>query len=39
MKLGHDNALGTIDDESTVLSHQRDLPHIDVLFFDILNRL
>ena len=39
MQLGDDHALGTIDDEGTVLRHQRDFPHIDVLLFNVFDRL
>ena len=39
MQLGDDNPLGTIDDESTVLGHQGDLPHVNILLLDIFDRL
>ena len=39
VQLGHNDALGTIDDEGTVLGHQGDLPHVNVLLFDILDGL
>ena len=37
--MGDDDALGTIDDESTVLGHQGDLPHVNILLLDVFNRL
>ena len=39
MQLGDDDALGTVDDKGAVLGHQGYLPHIDVLFLDVLNGL
>ena len=39
MELGDDDALGTIDDEGTVFRHQRDLTKVDLLLFDITDRL
>ncbi len=39
VQLGHDDALGTVDDEGTVLGHQGDFPHIDFLLLDVLDRL
>ena len=38
MQLGHDDALGTVDDEGTVLGHQGDFPHVDFLLLDVLDR-
>jgi hypothetical protein len=32
VELAHNNALGTIDDKSARLGHERDLAHIDLLF-------
>ena len=39
MQLRHDDPLGTIDDESSVLGHQRDISEIDFLFFDVPDAL
>src|SRR5690606_34202014 len=39
VQLGDDDALGTVDDEGTVLGHQGDFPHVDFLFLDVLDRL
>ena len=39
VQLGHDDTLGTVDDEGTVLSHQGDFPHVDFLLLDVLDRL
>ena len=39
VQLGHDNPLGTVDDEGTVIGHEGDFPHIDFLFLDILDGL
>ncbi|MDT4829235.1 hypothetical protein FQZ97_626500 [compost metagenome] len=38
VQLGDDDALGTVDDEGTVLGHQGDFPHVDFLFLDVLDR-
>ncbi|MCY1437100.1 hypothetical protein D9M71_532490 [compost metagenome] len=38
VQLGNDDALGTVDDEGTVLGHQGDFPHVDFLFLDVLDR-
>ena len=38
VQLGNDNALGTVDYEGTVFSHQRDFAHVDFLLFDVLDR-
>src|SRR5207244_1974218 len=39
VQLADDDALGAIDDERTVLRHQRNFTEIDFLFFDVANRL
>ena len=39
MQLAYNNTLGAVDDERTVLGHQRDFPEIDFLFFDVADRL
>src|SRR5215471_747026 len=39
MELAYDYALGTIDDEGTVIGHQRDLSKKDLFFLDVANRL
>ncbi len=39
MQLRHDDALGAVDDERTVLRHQRDLTEVDLLLFDVANGL
>ena len=39
MQLGHDHALGTIDDEGTGFGHQRQVAHVDFLLFHVLHRL
>src|SRR5262249_32459392 len=39
VQLADDNALRTIDDERAVLCHQRDFAEIDLLLFDVTNRL
>ena len=39
VQLRHDDTLGTINDESTIFSHQRDLSQIYLLLSDILDRL
>src|SRR6267142_4902042 len=38
VQLGHDHALSSIDDESAVVGHQRNLTKEDFLFLDIANR-
>ena len=38
VQLGNDNALGTIDDEGTILGHQGNLTHVDLLLANILDR-
>src|ERR1700686_4682039 len=37
MKLGHDHALGSVDDESTVVSHQRNFTKENFFFLDVAN--
>ncbi len=37
--LGHDNALGAVHDERTVVRHERHVAHVDALFLDVLDRL
>ncbi|MCY1234438.1 hypothetical protein D9M72_470210 [compost metagenome] len=37
--LRNDNALGAVDDEGTVVGHERHVAHVDVLFLDVLDRL
>ena len=39
MKLRNNDALGTINDEGTVVGHERNLAHVNVLLFDVLNGL
>ncbi|MNQ40213.1 hypothetical protein D3C85_538590 [compost metagenome] len=39
VQLGDDDALGTVDDEGTVLGHQGDFPHVDFLLLDVLDCL
>ena len=39
MKLRHDDALGTINDEGTVVGHERNLAHVNVLLFNVLDGL
>src|SRR4029079_4425529 len=38
MKLRHDDSFGTVDNESTVVSHQRNFAEEDFLFLDVANR-
>ena len=38
VQLRDDNTLGTVDDESTVIRHQRDLTEENVFFLDIADR-
>lgn len=38
VQLGHDHTLGTVDDEGTVLGHERNLAHVHFLLFDVLDR-
>ena len=35
VQLAHDDALGAVDDERTVLGHQRDLAEVDLLLLDV----
>ena len=37
MHLGDDDALGAVHDERTVVRHQRDVAHIDILLLDVLH--
>src|SRR5262249_20420014 len=37
VKLGDDDALGTVDDERSGVGHQRDLAEVDFLLFDVPN--
>ena len=37
VQLGDDDAFGTVDDERTVLGHQRDFTHVHVVFADFLD--
>src|SRR5690606_28400479 len=39
MQLRDDHALGTVDDERTVLGHQRNFAEVDLLFLDVADRL
>ena len=38
VQLGNDHALGTVDNEGTVLGHERDFAHVHFLLFDVLDR-
>ena len=38
-QLRYDYTLGTINDEGTVISHERNLAHVNVLLFDVLDGL
>ena len=38
MKLRHDHAFGTVDDESAVVGHQRDFAEENFFFFDVADR-
>ncbi|VDM15228.1 unnamed protein product, partial [Wuchereria bancrofti] len=38
VQLGNDHALGTVDDEGTVLGHERNFAHVHFLLFDVLDR-
>src|SRR5688572_4284997 len=38
MQLGNDDALGTVDNESTVVGHQRNFTEEHFLFFNVTNR-
>ncbi len=37
--LAYDYALGSVHNERPLIGHQRDIPEIDLLFFDFLDRL
>src|SRR5437870_4291524 len=39
VQLGHDHALSSVDDESAVVGHQRNLAKEDFLFLDVANPL
>ncbi len=39
MQLRYDDALGSVDDESAVIGHQRHFAQIDFLFADVLDGL
>ena len=39
VQLRDDDALGTVDDEGTVLGHERDLAEVDLLLLDVADRL
>src|SRR5262249_26101041 len=39
VQLADDDTLGPIDDEGTVLSHQRNFTEVDFLLFDVADRL
>ena len=39
VQLRDDHALGTVDDEGTVLGHERDLAEVDLLLLDVADRL
>ena len=39
VELGNNNALGTVDNEGTVLGHQGHFAHVDFLLFNVLDRL
>ncbi len=39
MHLRNDHAFRAVDDEGAVQRHERNVAHIDVLLFDVLNRL
>lgn len=39
VQLRNDDALGTVDDEGTILGHQGDFPHVDFLLLDVLDCL
>src|SRR5690606_2708350 len=38
VQLGNDHTLGTVDDEGTVLGHERNFAHVHFLLFDVLDR-
>ncbi|MNC30782.1 hypothetical protein D3C75_790770 [compost metagenome] len=37
VQLGNDNTLSAVDDESTVVGHERNFAHVYFLFFDVFN--
>src|SRR5690606_23691607 len=37
VQLGNDHPLGTVDDEGTVLGHERNFAHVHFLLFDVLD--
>ena len=37
VQLRNDNTLGTVDNEGTVVGHERDFAHVDFLFFNVFN--
>jgi len=39
MQLRHDDSLGTVDDKGAIFGHERYFAHVNVLLFDVLNRL
>ena len=39
MQLADDDALGAVDDEGTVLGHQRDFAEVDLLLLHVADRL
>ena len=39
MHLADDDTLSAIDNERTMIGHKRHVTHVDILFFDVLDRL
>jgi hypothetical protein len=39
VQLGHDDPLGTVDDEGAVVGHERNLAHVHFLLLDFLDGL
>ncbi len=37
VQLRYDNALGSVDNEGAVIGHERNLAHVDILFFDVFD--
>ena len=37
MQLRYDDTLGSIDHESAVIGHERNLAHVDILLFDVFD--
>ena len=37
VQLRNDNALGTVDNEGTIVGHERNFAHVDFLFFNVFN--